>query len=40
MLSTEASSIFLDHIFEDTRMRLENESGDCRRENISVKVGE
>lgn len=40
MLSTEGSSIFLDHIFEDARICLENESGDCRRKNFRVKIGE
>lgn len=40
MLSTEGSSIFSDHIFEDARICLENESGDCRRKNFRVKMGE
>lgn len=40
VLSTEGSSVFLDHIFEDARMYIENESGGCRRKNFRVKIGE
>lgn len=36
----EGSSVLLEYIFEDARMCLENESGDCRRKKFRVNIGE